>query len=117
MKADAVSQDDHDRTHRASARVDEMQRGPRVRFLLDGRPMECFEGESVAAALLAAGRRTLSRTGRHNLPRGASCGMGICCECVMRINGRPNVLACQTAVVEGMRVETQVGPEIWKTLP
>jgi predicted molibdopterin-dependent oxidoreductase YjgC len=83
--------------------------GPGLSISCDGTPLAARAGQTVAAALLAAGRRTFRYTGRHGRPRGLFCGMGVCFDCLVRIDGRPNVRACQTPVAEGMRVETQRG--------
>ena len=80
-------------------------RGPEIEILVDGEPVRAFTGETVAAALLAAGRKALRRTARRAEPRGVYCGMGICFDCVMTIDGRPNVRTCQTPVRQRMRVE------------
>jgi predicted molibdopterin-dependent oxidoreductase YjgC len=84
-----------------------IRRGDRVRLWLDGREIEAFGGETLATAILAAGTRTLRRTGREHAPRGLFCGMGVCFDCVVTVDGRPNLRACVTPVAEGMRVETR----------
>lgn len=89
-------------------------RGREVEILVDGRPLRAFEGESVAAALLAVGRRALRTTSRRGEPRGMYCGIGVCFDCVMTIDGGPNVRTCQTPVRAGMRVESQRGEGTWK---
>src|SRR5262249_40016384 len=81
-----------------------------LRITVDGREVVAREGETVAAALLAGGQRVLRLTTRCGEPRGLFCGMGICFDCLMQIDGRPNVRACQATVADGMRVETQRGP-------
>jgi len=86
-----------------------VERGERLTFTFDGEPIVAFRGESVAAALLAAGRRTLRSTAVNSEPRGVFCGMGVCFDCLVVIDGEPNRRACVTFVAEGMRVETQVG--------
>lgn len=88
-------------------------RGREVEILVDGRPLRAFEGETVAAALLAAGRRAFRTTSRQREPRGLYCGIGVCFDCVMTIDGRPNVRTCQTPVWAGMRVESQRGEGTW----
>lgn len=88
-------------------------RGPKVEIVVDGFPAMAFEGESVAAALLASGRRTLRTTARLQEARGVYCGIGVCFDCVMTIDGRPNVRTCQTPVCVGMRVESQSGEGTW----
>ena len=85
-----------------------------VRFTFDGQEVLAREGETIAAALLAAGRRVLRLTGRREEPRGLFCGMGICFDCLVQVNGCPNVRACQTPVEAGMRVETQRGAGSWE---
>jgi aerobic-type carbon monoxide dehydrogenase small subunit (CoxS/CutS family) len=65
--------------------------------------VEAFEGESIAAALLAAGRRRLRETGRRSEPRGLYCGIGLCFECTMLVDGQ-RVRTCVTPVRDGMRI-------------
>ena len=69
----------------------------------DGRPVPARRGESVAAALTAAGITTL-RTTRSDRPRGLFCGMGVCQDCLVEIDGRPNLRACMTKVDGPMAV-------------
>jgi len=90
-----------------------IERGPAIRIVVDGRDVDAFEGESVAAALFAAGQRTLRTTAGLRAPRGVYCGIGLCFDCVMTIDGRPNVRACRTPVRDGLRVETQSGDGKW----
>jgi predicted molibdopterin-dependent oxidoreductase YjgC len=80
-----------------------------VRFTFDGREVLAYEGETVAAALLAAGYRVLRVTIRRSEPCGYFCGIGVCFQCLVQIDGRPGVQACRTPVADGMRVETQHG--------
>jgi predicted molibdopterin-dependent oxidoreductase YjgC len=80
-----------------------------VRFHFDGEELQAYAGETVASALIAAGRRTLRRTAGAGEARGVFCGMGVCFECLVEIDGRRSAQACLTPVAEGMRVETQLG--------
>jgi D-hydroxyproline dehydrogenase subunit gamma len=82
-------------------------RGTRFTFEADGETVVAFEGETIATALLVAGKSALRRTARQDAPRGIFCGMGMCFDCVMTVNGVPNVRACVTRAEPGMRVETQ----------
>jgi predicted molibdopterin-dependent oxidoreductase YjgC len=81
------------------------------RFLIevDGRAVEVEPGQTVAAALLAAGifafRRTLSGE-----PRGIFCGMGVCFDCLVTINGLPDQRACLITASPAMRVKTSAAP-------
>ncbi len=74
---------------------------------LDGRAVPARAGESVASALLAAGRQVLSRSAKYHRPRGPFCLSGSCGSCLVRIDGEPNRRACRTPCRDGMRVETQ----------
>ncbi|MEX2558522.1 MAG: (2Fe-2S)-binding protein, partial [Pirellulales bacterium] len=82
-------------------------RGRPVGFTFDGQNVQAFDGETIAAALLAAGLRALRTTARRREPRGVFCNMGACFDCLVQVDGRRNVQACLTPVREGMRVETQ----------
>lgn len=77
-----------------------------VRFSCDGAALTGLAGESVAASLVAAGRAAFHPDGAAN-PRGVFCGMGVCRECLVSIDGRHGVRACMTPLAEGMRVETR----------
>jgi len=85
-------------------------RGEKVSIIVDGRPAEAYLGESVAAVLIA-GSGPVTRSTRTGQPRGYYCGMGVCFDCLVVIDGVPNTRACMTAVVQGMRVERQGLPE------
>jgi aerobic-type carbon monoxide dehydrogenase small subunit (CoxS/CutS family) len=75
---------------------------------VDGQPVQAFAGESVAAVLLALGRRTFRHTD-HGAPRGLYCGMGLCFDCLVTVDGVENVRACLTPVAEGMAITTADG--------
>lgn len=87
----------------------ETQRGQMVSITLDGVPLQAYLGETIAGALLANGQRAWRRTERGE-PRGLFCGMGICFDCLVTVDGVSNVRACITPVIDGMVVETE-GPE------
>lgn len=84
-----------------------IERGRTVSLDVDGRSITAHEGESVAAALLAAGIRELRRSAKRDQPRGAFCGMGVCFDCVAVIDGRPGVRTCIEPVRDGMHVEVR----------
>lgn len=86
-----------------------VERGSSFEIEVDGESIVAFAGESVAAALLAAGRRVFRRSPRFGEPRGAFCGMGACFDCLMIVDGMPGVRACQTPARPGMKIETQDG--------
>lgn len=87
----------------------EFQHGEKVTFYYDGKEMEGYEGESIAAALMAAGVKVHRHTAKKNLPRGIFCAIGRCTDCVMVVDGELNVRTCITPLKEGMHVQTQEG--------
>lgn len=83
------------------------KRGPKVRIYYRGRPIDAYEGETVGAALYAAGIKVLTRSLKYHRPRGFFCAIGKCSSCFMRVDGVPNVKTCVTPVRDGMRIEPQ----------
>jgi predicted molibdopterin-dependent oxidoreductase YjgC len=90
-----------------------LERGAAVTLSLDGRSVTAYEGESVAALLLAEGH-VATRLTPAGAPRGVFCGMGVCFDCLVVVDGVPNTRACVTWVAEGMDVRRQDG---WQALP
>jgi predicted molibdopterin-dependent oxidoreductase YjgC len=86
------------------------RREKQIAFTFDGTPVLALEGDSVAAALLAAGIRICRTTPVSGTPRGPYCMMGVCFECLVRIDEVDNRQGCLVPVREGMKVETQIGP-------
>jgi predicted molibdopterin-dependent oxidoreductase YjgC len=83
--------------------ADGFQRGAGVTFVVDGMAVAAHRGETLAAALMAAGLLRLRHSPRDFAPRGAFCFMGVCQECVVRVDG---VLrqSCQVAAEDGLAV-------------
>lgn len=71
----------------------------------DGQPIVAREGETVAAALLAAGIDSFRTTPVRQVPRGPHCMIGACFDCLLRIDGEANRQGCMTPVRQGMQVE------------
>ena len=80
-----------------------------VRIWVDGKEITARKGEPIAAAIAAAGIKIHRYTTKREEPRGIFCGIGQCTDCVMIVNGVPNVRTCITPVTEGITVETQHG--------
>src|SRR5215831_20559914 len=76
-----------------------------VRIRFDGAEIEALPGETVAAALAAADIVAVRRS-RSGAPRGPYCGMGVCFDCLVTVDGRPNQRACLTKVEPGMDVRS-----------
>lgn len=83
--------------------------GHEVTIHFDGWPVSAREGDSVAAALLAAGYRSLRTTPVGGNARGPWCMMGVCFDCLVEIDGVPNMQACMTPVRDGMAVRPMAG--------
>ncbi len=86
-------------------------KGKKVKFYYNGTELEGYEGEPIAASLLAQGIKIHRYTQRKHKPRGIFCAIGRCTDCVMVVNGQINVRTCVTPLEEGMVVETQDGLE------
>ena len=80
-----------------------------VSLSVDGKAVTAFPGDSVAAALLAAGVVACRTTPVSGAPRAPYCMMGICFECLVTIDGIGSRQACLARVRDGMRIETQQG--------
>ncbi|HEV8716572.1 MAG TPA: 2Fe-2S iron-sulfur cluster-binding protein, partial [Candidatus Binatia bacterium] len=79
----------------------------KVTFSFAGRQITAHTGDTVAAALYAAGVRIFSRSFKYHRPRGLLCCSGRCPNCLMNVDGTPNVRTCLEPVREGMRVHRQ----------
>src|SRR5207248_9180792 len=76
-----------------------------VRIRFDGTEIEALPGETIAAALAAADIVAVRRA-RSGAPRGPYCGMGVCFDCLVTVDGRPSQRACLTKVAPGMDVRS-----------
>lgn len=87
----------------------EFKRGEKLKFIFNGNELEGYEGETIAAALHAAGVKVLGNSLFKHRPRGFYCAIGNCSSCNMIVDGEPNVRTCITELKDGMVVETQHG--------
>jgi sarcosine oxidase subunit alpha len=85
-------------------RIDSLKRGRKIVFFVNGRPTTAHVGETIHAALIAAGYLQFRKSKTHQ-PRGVFCGMGVCYECRVTVNKGSIQQACVTLVEEGMEVE------------
>nr|MBA2296973.1 (2Fe-2S)-binding protein [Actinomycetota bacterium] len=76
-------------------------------FLFDGKPVHAFEGDTIASALFASGRRVFSRSFKYHRPRGLYCCSGHCPNCLLEVDRVPSVRACMEPAREGARVKAQ----------
>ena len=77
--------------------------GRPITIQFDGQPIAALEGETIAAALSAAGIVAFRHTA-SGAPRGLYCGMGACFDCVVTVDGRIGQRACMTKVADGMQI-------------
>lgn len=84
------------------------RQGTPFTFLFEGREIAAWPGESVAAALFAAGESVL-RASEVGDPRGVLCGIGVCWECRCIVDGAANTRACMVLAAPGMSVSRQEG--------
>jgi sarcosine oxidase subunit alpha len=87
--------------------AEQLDRARPVAFSFDGRSHQAFEGDTIGSALAADGVDVISRSFKYHRPRGLLCCSGRCPNCLVEVDGRPNVRACTVPVREGMRVRSQ----------
>ncbi len=75
----------------------------RISATFEGERIEAEAGISVAAALIATGRPAW-RTTRGGKPRGLFCGIGVCFDCIVNIDGESGQRSCMVPLTEGMRI-------------
>jgi aerobic-type carbon monoxide dehydrogenase small subunit (CoxS/CutS family) len=78
-----------------------------VTFTFNGENFKGVEGQSIAAALMATGIRELRKTRFNEEPRLIFCGIGICFDCVVVVDGVANQRACLVEIVDGAKIESQ----------
>jgi D-hydroxyproline dehydrogenase subunit gamma len=83
--------------------------GTPVAITVDGKPISARAGDTVSAALIAAGIDHCRTTPVSGAPRAPYCLMGVCFECLVTVDGVGSRQGCLVPVREGMAVETQTG--------
>ncbi len=86
-------------------RIKGIERETPITITVNGQPVQAYAGESIAAALMAAGHRAFRRTEAGGAPRGFFCGMGACFDCLVTVDGAPNRRSCMAEVYEGCVVQ------------
>ena len=87
----------------------DLPEGKWFKITVDGKKIKAREGETIAAALIAAGIKVFRYTVKRDEPRSLFCAIGRCTDCIMIVNNRPNIRTCVTLVENGMKIETQKG--------
>lgn len=86
-------------------RIKNIKRKKKLNVVVNGKKMVAYKGETLLAALIASGYKTLKHSPVSHQPRGGFCGMGVCYECLVTINGIHNQRACMIEVEDKMEVE------------
>ena len=92
--------------------LDGYEKGREVSFTYDGKALKGYEGEPIAAALKANGVLIHRYTKKRHEPRGIFCAIGRCTDCVMNVDGKPNIRTCITPLKENMVIRTQYGIDV-----
>lgn len=86
--------------------------GDEISVVVDGVAVTAGRGQTVAGLLLGMGRVSWRSTRGDGRPRGVFCGIGVCFDCLVVVNGVPDVRACQRRLAPGDVVRTQCGAEL-----
>lgn len=78
-----------------------------VEITLDGEALTGVQGQTIAGIVLASGALAWRRTSVDGRPRGLFCGIGVCFDCLVTVNGERDVRACQRRAVDGDAVASQ----------
>ena len=94
------------RITKTSSRGSNITRGKPIEVIINQVKVVAYEGELVSTVLHAQGIRPFNRKHKTGRPSGVYCGMGVCYECLVTLNGVSNIRACQTFVEDMMIIET-----------
>ena len=75
---------------------------PSLEMTFEGRTIPAHPGQTVGAALTEAGVRSWRSTRHGGRPRGLFCGIGVCHDCLIAVDGVPNQRACLVPARDGM---------------
>jgi predicted molibdopterin-dependent oxidoreductase YjgC len=101
-------------SHRMPVDGDPVEPGPDrpLTIWVDREPVTGTAGQTIAGVLLGAGRREWRTTSASGAPRGVFCGIGVCFDCLVEVNGLRDVRACLRRAQDGDVVTRQGGPEV-----
>jgi predicted molibdopterin-dependent oxidoreductase YjgC len=90
-----------------TVRLSKFQRGASFEIEVDGKLVAAYAGETISSVLLAAGVRAFHQNSPGQAPSRLYCGMGVCMQCLVTVDGIHSCQACKTLARPGMKVETQ----------
>jgi predicted molibdopterin-dependent oxidoreductase YjgC len=85
----------------------------KINATFNDRPLTAENGTTVGAALMANGVTSWRTTRKEGRPRGLFCGIGVCFDCLVEVDGEPNQRACMVRLTDGMRING-AGPDTAK---
>ena len=88
-------------------RINTIERKEKVAIKVNGKEVIAFMGETLLAALIASGYKQLKKSPVLKEGRGGLCGMGVCYECLVTIDGIKNMRACMQDIRPGMEIEIE----------
>jgi len=88
-----------------NGRIPRVLRGDPFEVEIDGQTLIAYQGETIAAVLLANGIRVFGHA-EDGSPHGICCGIGRCFSCLVTVDGQPDIRACVTPASPGMCIET-----------
>ena len=87
-------------------RINSIERNKEVSINVNGKKILAYEGETLLAVLIASGIKKLRKSSVLKENRGGLCGMGVCYDCLVTVNGVRNSRACMSYVEDGMEIKT-----------
>ncbi|MDQ6709493.1 MAG: 2Fe-2S iron-sulfur cluster-binding protein, partial [Candidatus Dormibacteraeota bacterium] len=84
-----------------------LNRASELTLTMDGRQLPAFAGDTIGSAMAAHGVTVTGRSFKYHRPRGLRCMTGACANCLVTVDGVPNVRACLEPVRDGMTVRRQ----------
>ncbi|MBS3819699.1 (2Fe-2S)-binding protein [bacterium] len=87
-------------------RLKQVKRGEPFNIQVDNEFLTAYHGETLATVLLSAGKKIMRKSLKNKNPRGYYCGMGICNECLVKLEDETRVRACQTLAEPSMKIKT-----------
>jgi predicted molibdopterin-dependent oxidoreductase YjgC len=87
-----------------------------IYIFVNGEKIKALQGETIASAMFANNLRVSRKTQIYHEPRGVFCNKGRCTDCIMKVDGMPNVRTCITLVKDGMVIESVNGLGCWEVI-